>query len=151
MYDLNDIHRAFKLPKKRQPSQWRGRERTFFEQNANLHSGNYKGKSQTLASEDTLYGYAMWCDMDFYGLVIAAFKGVVHRDYDEAAKAADIIVSDHEARATELYVKGQRGGYAMRQAIAELNGSQSGPCGPRLQGRPALLCGEGRSGGPGLQ
>ncbi|MCH4293661.1 hypothetical protein MJ923_05010 [Shewanella sp. 3B26] len=122
MYDLNDIHRAFKLPRKNLPHQWRHRDRYRLEASANLRAVNSDGVPKTLATKKGLIAYANWCDYGFYDVVLDAFDALTDGDTVKAQQLAITVLSVHEVRASELYAKGQRGGYAMRQAIEELNG-----------------------------
>ncbi|BDY05392.1 hypothetical protein F0521_24330 [Ferrimonas sp. YFM] len=77
MFDLNDVHRAFGLPKTKLPHQWRHRVRTDFAESAELRAGTTTNGAlqvhHTWASEDALYAYAMWCDTKFYRAVVKAF------------------------------------------------------------------------------
>lgn len=105
MYDLNDIHRAFKLPKTKQPGQWRHRIRTALEnsENAFLHVQRSGRNGQfTWATQEALYAYAMWCDVKFYIAVVEAFTALTNGDIEEAQEIAQTVVSVHEQRATEM-------------------------------------------------
>lgn len=89
MYDLNDIWRVFRLPEKKQPSQWRTRDRRVLDQTANLQAGSYNDSKghihhMTLATIEALYAYAMWCDFEFYMVVIKTFAQVVEGNLEEA-------------------------------------------------------------------
>ncbi|MDO8256440.1 KilA-N domain-containing protein [Shewanella algae] len=109
MYDLNDIHRAFKLPKTKQPGQWRHRIRTALEnsENAFLHVQRSGRNGQfTWATLEAFYAYAMWCDVEFYMVVVDAFTALTNGDIEEAQEIAQTVVSVHEQRATELYLQG---------------------------------------------
>lgn len=107
MYDLNDIHQAFKLQKTKQPGQWRDSAKAFFENEGKIASVNLGRRgSQTLATQEALYVYAMWCDVDFYMVVVDAFTALTNGDIEEAQEIAQTVVSVHEQRATKLYLKG---------------------------------------------
>ncbi|WP_417764585.1 KilA-N domain-containing protein [Shewanella chilikensis] len=110
MYDLNDIHQAFKLPKTKQPSQWRHRIRDKLTLTAKMQVGaTQQGTRQiyhTWATQEALYAYAMWCDVDFYMAVVEAFTALTNGDIEEAQEIAQTVVSVHEQRATELYLQG---------------------------------------------
>ncbi|WP_412486767.1 hypothetical protein [Shewanella chilikensis] len=110
MYDLNDIHRAFKLQKTKLPHQWRHRIRDCLTQSAKLRAGaTQQGTRQiyhTWATQEALYAYAMWCDVDFYMVVVDAFTALTNGDIEEAQEIAQTVVSVHEQRATELYLQG---------------------------------------------
>jgi hypothetical protein len=109
MYDLNDIHRAFKLPKTKLPSQWRHRIRTALETSApaKLQVQNFGADRgfATWATQEALYAYAMWCDVEFYMVVVGAFTALTNGDIEEAQEIAQTVVSVHEQRATELYLQ----------------------------------------------
>ncbi len=107
MDDLNDIHQAFKLPKTKQPGQWRDSTKAFFENEGKIASVNlgHRG-SQTLATQEALYAYAMWCAVEFYMVVVDAFTALTNGDIEEAQEIAQTVVSVHEQRATELYLQG---------------------------------------------
>ncbi|MBO2679813.1 KilA-N domain-containing protein [Shewanella algae] len=125
MYDLNDIHRVFHLPLSKQPSQWRHRIRTVLENSepakVQVQRAGRNGQF-TWATQEALYAYAMWCDVEFYMVVVDAFTALTNGDIEKAQEIAQTVVSIHEQRATELYLQGQRGGHAMRKALEELNG-----------------------------
>ncbi|BCV41360.1 MAG: hypothetical protein Sw1PiTSA_14570 [Shewanella algae] len=127
MYDLNDIHRAFKLPNSKLPHQWRHRVRDSLSRRAKLRFGVSTSPSghrlnHTWATQEALYAYAMWCDVEFYMVVVNTFTALTNGDIEKAQEIAQTVVSVHEQRATELYLQGQRGGHAMRKALEELNG-----------------------------
>lgn len=110
MYDLNDIHQAFKLPKTKLPHQWRHRIRDCLTQTAKMQAGvTQQGTRQiyhTWATQEALYAYAMWCDVEFYMVVVNAFTALTNGDIEEAQEIAQTVVSVHEQRATELYLQG---------------------------------------------
>ncbi|WP_447078212.1 KilA-N domain-containing protein [Shewanella algae] len=111
MYDLNDIHRAFKLPKIKLPNQWRHRIRDRLTQTAKLRAGRTAAANghlshHTWATQEALYAYAMWCDVEFYMVVVDAFTALTNGDIEEAQGIAQTVVSVHEQRATELYLQG---------------------------------------------
>ena len=83
MYDLNDIWRVFRLPEKKRPSKWTNADRRNLERSRNLRSVNGDGGT-TYATIEALYAYAMWCDFEFYMVVIKTFAQVVERKLEEA-------------------------------------------------------------------
>ncbi|MGS0825904.1 KilA-N domain-containing protein [Shewanella sp. 0m-8] len=121
MYDLNDIHRAFGLAEKQRPSEWRNTNRAHYEQTAKLRVANKGRLRQTLATQSALYAYAMWCDVEFYEAVVEAFTAVTNGDIPKAISIARSVADVQGERASELYGKCCKGGFAMRTALESLD------------------------------
>jgi hypothetical protein len=84
MYDINDIWRTFKLSEKKHPSEWRNKVKKDLLATANMRA--VKGKvPMTLATIEALYAYAMWCDTEFYMVVVQTFALVVDGKPEEAS------------------------------------------------------------------
>lgn len=122
MFNLNNIHRAFGLPKDKEPSQWRNALARYFRDSANLQSERQGRTQQLMADEDALYAYAMWCDVRFYAAVVRAFRHVSNGELRDAVAVAASVNCVHTERAKELYRSGGRGGYPMRRALESLDG-----------------------------
>lgn len=121
MFDLNDIHRAFGLPKTNAPSQWRSDTASRLRDSANMHSERH-GKTQHLvATQKALYAYAMWCDYEFYDAVLDAFTAVTNGDIPKTISIARSVADVQGDRASELYGKCCKGGFAMRTALESLD------------------------------
>ncbi len=100
MFDLNDIWLTFGLAEKQRPHQWRHSVRKHFEQSAKLRAGTIHDNAghivhQTLATQEVLYAYAMWCDVDFYTAVIEAFTKLANGEVEEAVEALTEVTSVH--------------------------------------------------------
>ncbi|MFN3900255.1 MAG: hypothetical protein ACK4ML_07780 [Alishewanella aestuarii] len=100
MYDLNDIWRTFRLPEKKQPSQWRDRDRVKLAETANLvvrnlgQEGTTKRINATLATKKALFMYAAWCDYEFHDAVFTVFQLVTEGKAEEALTASQKVVVD---------------------------------------------------------
>ena len=99
MYDLNDIWRTFKLPEKKRPHQWRGRERDNLTRTANLRVGHVQVNEQghrlnmTLATKKALFMYAAWCDYEFHDVVFSVFQLVAEGKTDEASALSSKVIT----------------------------------------------------------
>ncbi|MFN3709062.1 MAG: hypothetical protein ACK4GU_01265 [Alishewanella aestuarii] len=100
MYDLNDIWRTFRLPEKKQPSQWRHRDRRNLEQTGNLQvefsvqNQSLRHNIMTLGTKKALFMYAAWCDYEFHDAVFTVFQLVTEGKAEEALTASQKVVVD---------------------------------------------------------
>ncbi|ADN75331.1 prophage antirepressor [Ferrimonas balearica DSM 9799] len=119
MFDLNDIHRAFGLPEKKRPSEWNNAVSKHFSNSGKLRNkvGRYGG---SWATQDALYAYDMWCDVEFYAAVVSAFTALANGEVEEAIEHVTSVTCVHTERAKELYAMGAKGGFAMRKALEQL-------------------------------
>lgn len=109
LWSLTDINKN--LPEMtKPPAQWRGRDRDYFDNCAELHSldGRTGG---TFATERATIAYAMSCSLDFYVMVVDAFVTMRNDAVLSARMAAialvekDALLADNMPKASALMQK----------------------------------------------
>ncbi|MGS0691815.1 KilA-N domain-containing protein [Shewanella sp. 30m-9] len=122
MFDLNDIWRSFGLTEKQRPSEWRHRVRKELSETGNMRvQRDGRNGQYTWATQEALYAYAMWCDTKFYMAVVQAFIALTNGDIPKAISIARSVADVQGERASELYGKCCKGGFAMRTALESLD------------------------------
>ncbi|CUS49068.1 MAG: hypothetical protein HLUCCO02_03430 [Idiomarinaceae bacterium HL-53] len=127
MFDLNDIWRDFDLRATQAPSQWRDKVKAHLVSSANLQTINGRG-GKTLATLDALYAYAMWVDVKFYMVVVAAFSALTRGDTEEAQRIANMCVdlreslrATHEETTDQIRVSARSGKLGMHEQHGHTN------------------------------
>lgn len=86
MWNLTEIWQTLKLPKGKQPGQWRTKEAERLEQMHFLHSlNNGRSGSHVLATKRAALEYAGWVSSEFKDMVYDAFEAIL--EMPEVAQA----------------------------------------------------------------
>lgn len=96
-WDLTDIWQTLKLPKGRQPGQWRNADAKDLRESGDLcmqkmHSQNGKQREATFGTKLATIEYAAWVSREFKRVVFHAFEAIL--EMPEVAA----IVADHMAK-----------------------------------------------------
>lgn len=120
MWNLTEIWQTLKLPKGKQPGQWRTKEAERLERMHFLHSlNNGRSGSHVLATKRATLEYAGWVSSEFKDMVYDAFEAIL--DMPEVAQAvaykmrqlgydhsAALLEREKDNRATALRSLGKR-------------------------------------------
>jgi hypothetical protein len=92
--NLNEIHKAFDLPKSKAPSQWRGKDKKYFESYGHLRISRLRTDKNTYYSYEgdkiSTIAYASWCKLPIDNKV----EVVKARDEEEFGKLLKQIFPD---------------------------------------------------------
>ncbi|CAM3321469.1 hypothetical protein BZK31_18165 [Pseudomonas floridensis] len=109
-WDLTDIWRTLKLPKGKQPGQWRTKSAERLERMQFLHAlNNGRSGSMILASKRATIEYAGWVSDEFKDMVYDAFEAILERP-EVALIVAGIMTDighDHSAAILERTTENQ--------------------------------------------
>lgn len=104
LWSLTEINKQ--LPKiTKPPAQWRGRDRDYFDNCADLHSLDGRAGG-TYATERATIAYAMSCSLDFYVMVVDAFV-TMRNDAILSSRMASLALAGKDALLAENIPKAE--------------------------------------------
>lgn len=108
-YNLNDVWRIWGLHARKRPNQWSNSQSEYFFGAGNLQSqtiqriGRGGANRAMFGTQEVLYAYAMWCDVEFYAAVVEAFTSLANGDVEAAVETVEQVTRVSRKRETLRY------------------------------------------------